>query len=204
MFALITFLAEIIYKDSDSEHIHATLSGDKEAFGRLVEKYERLVYNISYQIIGSAEDAFDISQETFIKAYKSLGTFRGDCKFSTWLYKICNNTANDFIRSKKRKHTVSLTVYDDDDVQDGQLDIADNETDRPEAKLEKKERQKLVREAIAALSEDHRTVVVLRDIEGYSYDEISEILNLEIGTVKSRLNRARQSIKEFLLKRNIL
>ncbi len=204
MFSLITFMAEIIYRDNESEIIHKVLSGKREAFETLVEKYEKLIYNLSYQLTNSTEDAFDISQETFLKAYKSLGSFRGDCKFSTWLYKICNNVANDYLRSKQRKQTISLTVYDEEDEKEEQLDIADEVNENPDEQLLKKERIEAVREAIAALSPDHREVIVLRDIEGYSYDEISEILDLEIGTVKSRINRARQIIKETLIKRNII
>lgn len=197
-------MAEIIYRDNESEIIHKVLSGKREAFETLVEKYEKLIYNLSYQLTNSTEDAFDISQETFLKAYKSLGSFRGDCKFSTWLYKICNNVANDYLRSKQRKQTISLTVYDEEDEKEEQLDIADEVNENPDEQLLKKERIEAVREAIAALSPDHREVIVLRDIEGYSYDEISEILDLEIGTVKSRINRARQIIKETLIKRNII
>lgn len=205
MFTLWMFLTEIIYRDDDTRLVHASLSGNGEAFSELVKKYERMIYNTSYQILGNADDAFDVSQETFIKAYKSLGAFRGDSKFSTWLYKICQNAAKDYLRSKSRHRTVSLTAYGDDDTKEIQLDIPDEDpSNQPGSSLEREESRKAVREAISQLSEDHKSVIVLRDIEGYSYDEISEILNLEIGTVKSRLNRARLAIKDFLIKRNFL
>lgn len=205
MFSLIMFLNEIIYRDDDTRLVHASLSGDSEAFGELVKKYERLIYNTSCQLVGNSDDAFDVSQETFIKAYRSLGSFRGDSKFSTWLYRICQNAAKDYMRSKSRRQTISLTAYDDDDTKEVQLDIPDDDMmSQPDNLLEREESRKAVRNAISQLSEDHKNVIVLRDIEGYSYDEISEILNLEIGTVKSRLNRARLAIKDFLIKRNFL
>lgn len=205
MFSLFMIPGDIIYRDDDTRLVHASLSGDSEAFGELVKKYEKLIYNTSYQLIGNPDDAFDVSQETFIKAYRSLGSFRGDSKFSTWLYKICQNAARDYIRSKFRQKTVSLTAYDDDDTKEVQLDIVDDDiSSQPDRSLEREESRAAVREAIAKLSEDHKNVIVLRDIEGYSYEDISEILNLEIGTVKSRLNRARLAIKDFLINRNFL
>lgn len=205
MFSLFMIPGDIIYRDDDTRLVHASLSGDSEAFGELVKKYEKLIYNTSYQLIGNPDDAFDVSQETFIKAYRSLGSFRGDSKFSTWLYKICQNAARDYIRSKSRQKTVSLTVNDDDDTKEVQLDIPDDDiSSQPDRSLEREEIRTVVREAIAKLSEDHKNVIVLRDIEGYSYEDISEILNLEIGTVKSRLNRARLAIKDFLINRNFL
>lgn len=205
MLSLFLFMSEIVYRDDDTRLIHASLAGDNEAFGELVKKYERLIYNTAYQITSNAEDAFDISQETFIKAYRSLGSFRGDSKFSTWIYRICQNSAKDFLRSGVRHNAVSITSFEDDYKQEVQFDIPDDNTvSQPEMSLERNENRKAVRDAIAHLSEDHKNVIVLRDIEGYSYDEISEILNLEIGTVKSRINRARLAIKDYLVKRNFL
>lgn len=205
MFSLFLFVNEIIFRDEDSRLVHASLSGNNEAFEELVKKYEKLIYNTSYQLLGNPDDAFDVSQDTFIKAYRSLGSFRGDSKFSTWLYKICQNTVKDYIRSKTRRQTVSLTAYGEDDTKEIQLDIPDNDiSSQPDRSYEREECREAVREAIAHLSEDHKNVIILRDIQGYSYDEISEILNLEIGTVKSRLNRARLAVKDFLVKRNLL
>lgn len=206
MFLLISIMAEIIYRDDDTRLIHAALSGDHEAYGELVIKYEKFIYNISFNLVGNSEDAFDISQETFMKAYRSLGSFRGDSKFTTWIYRICQNAAKDYLRTKSRHQTVSLTAHDDDEnSNDVQMDIPDDGiSSQPDLSLQRKESRKAVREAISQLSEDHRNVIILRDIEGYSYDEISEILNVEIGTVKSRLNRARLNIKDFLTKRNFL
>lgn len=203
MLSMLILAAEVLYRDDDSELVLNTLSGDKKAFSALVCKYEKFVYNTSAMITGSRDDAYDVSQEAFIKAYNSLGSFRGDSKFSTWLYAITLNCARDFLRSRKRRASVSLTV--DGDEGDSQLDLPDDSpTSSPEEMAEREAEREAVRDAIAQLSENHRQIIMLRDIEGYTYEEISDMLDLEIGTVKSRLNRARLAVKEFLVKRNIL
>lgn len=204
MLSFLLMIADIIYRDDDSRLVHGALSGNQSDFEELVRKYEKLIYNAAYQLTSSSDDAFDVSQDTFIKAYRSLGSFRGDCKFSTWLYKICQNAARDHLRSKTRNQTVSLTVPDEDD-QSAQLDVEDDDpASDPEQQLERLERRQAVRDAIAQLSDDHREIIILRDIDGLSYEDISEMLDLEIGTVKSRINRARLAVKDFLIKRNIL
>jgi len=204
LLTMLFLAAEILYRDDDSRLVHEALSGNKEAFSELVRKYEKLVYNTSVQLTGSCDDAYDVSQEAFIKAYRSLGSFRGDSKFSTWLYKITYNAAQDYLRNRSRHSTVSLTVSDDDE-EDNQLDITDNTVSySPEDSYERDEQCKAVREAIMHLSEKHRQIIMLRDIEGYTYEEISEMLDIGIGTVKSRLNRARIAVKEFLIKRNFI
>ncbi len=194
-----------IDRSEEEQLVSRASRGDAQAFAELVRKYEKLVYNLSYQASGNADDAFDISQEVFIKLYRSLDKFRGDCRFFTWLYRITMNTVKDYIRSQKRKKTVSLSEYDEEeDSPSATRDIPDETTEAdPEEMTEIKEKRRLVRQAIAQLSEDHRTILTLRDMEGYSYEEIAEMLELEIGTVKSRLNRARQAVKEYLLQRNI-
>lgn len=194
-----------IDRSEEEQLVSRASRGDAQAFAELVRKYEKLVYNLSYQASGNADDAFDISQEVFIKVYRSLDKFRGDCRFFTWLYRITMNTVKDYIRSQKRKKTVSLSEYDEEeDGPSATRDIPDETTEAdPEEMTEIKEKRRLVRQAIAQLSEDHRTILTLRDMEGYSYEEIAEMLELEIGTVKSRLNRARQAVKEYLLQRNI-
>nr|MBQ4319818.1 sigma-70 family RNA polymerase sigma factor [Clostridia bacterium] len=198
--------AETDSEYDEAETIRKAANGDSQAFTALVKQYEKLVYNLAYQTAMNPDDAFDISQEVFIKAYRSLQSFRGDCKFSTWIYRIAQNAAKDFMRSKSRRRTVSLTDYgNDEDGEAKTADIADdNISSKPEESAEANERREIVRQAIASLSEDHRRIILLRDIEGYSYEDISKMLGLEIGTVKSRLNRARMAIKEYLLKRNIL
>lgn len=179
---------------------------DPALFPEIIEKYGSLVYNIARQSTRSDTEADDIAQEVFIKAWRSLPSFRGESSLSTWLGRITLNTCMDFARKRKRKPTISLTAFDEDDSDESrQLDIPDSDVSvSPETSAEKAETIALVRSAITALSEDQRTIIVLRDMEGYSYTEIAEMLGLELGTVKSRINRARQNIKEYLLKRNIL
>jgi RNA polymerase sigma factor, sigma-70 family len=193
-----------------SKLLKKSIKGDGEAFGELIRKYENFIYNIVYQAIGNRDDAFDVSQEVFIKAFRGLKNFRGDCKFSTWMYKIAVNASKDYIRDKSKRNTVSLSDWTDDDNGDEARvsmkppEIVEESVDaKPEEAYERNERRELVREAIANLSDDHKNVVVLRDIEGYSYEDISDMLNIEIGTVKSRLNRARNAIKEYLKEWNL-
>lgn len=188
---------------NEEELIKKASGGDSEAFGRLVEKYEGMVYNIIIGDIGRCEDAYDISQEVFIKAYRSINSFRGDCKFSTWIYRICINACRDYIRYKSKDKYISMSEYDEN-TYERQLDIADDVSKEPESISERKEKIEYVRLAISSLNPIHRRIIILRDIEGYSYDEISEMLSLEEGTVKSRINRARHAIKDFLSQRNIL
>lgn len=181
-------------------------AGDSDSFGELLRHYEAFIYNVIFQIVGNRDDALDVSQETFFKAYKSLRNFRGECKFSTWLYRIAVNSSKDHLRSCSKRRVNSLTDYGSDDDDEGKTsDIADEEPQRqPEEALESDARRAAVREAIKNLSEDHRNVIIMRDIEGYSYEAISEMLGVEIGTVKSRLNRARLAVKDYLLKNNAL
>jgi RNA polymerase sigma factor, sigma-70 family len=178
-----------------------------EDFSVIVEKYSSLVYNIARQSTHSETDADDITQEVFIKVWRSVSSFRGESSLSTWIARIAMNTCMDFARKRKRKPTVSLTTFTDPLEQpenSKELDITDTSTSsNPEAAIEKAETTAVVRQAIEDLSEDQRAPLILRDIEGYTYTEISEILNLELGTVKSRINRARQNIKQFLTSRNI-
>jgi len=178
-----------------------------EDFAVIVEKYSSLVYNIARQSTHSETDADDVTQEVFIKVWRSIKAFRGESSLSTWIARIAMNTCMDFARKSKRRPSVSLTTFTDPtDHADGmkELDITDEAaSSNPEAAIEKAETTSIVRQAIADLSEDQRAPLILRDIEGYTYTEISEILNLELGTVKSRINRARQNVKQFLTSRNI-
>ena len=181
-----------------------SMKGDNDAFGELILKYENFVYNTVYHAIGNREDAFDVSQEVFIKAFRALKNFRGDCKFSTWLYKIAMNASKDYIREKSKRRTISLSDWTDEENGNRPPDIIEDSIDaKPEESYERNETRDSVRKAIANLSEDHRTVIVLRDIEGYSYEEIADMLDLEIGTVKSRISRARNAVKENLKEWNI-
>ena len=146
---------------------------------------------------GNSEDAYDMSQEAFIKAYNSLSSFRGDSKFSVWLYRIVSNVCLDFIRSRARKPSVSLST-ENDDGEDVEIDIAD-EGQTPENLMDRKLTRDAVQRGLKSLPPDHRQILLLREIQGLSYEEISDVLGLEVGTVKSRIFRARKKLCAFLI-----
>ena len=181
---------------SEKKIIEKVLGGDANAFEELVLKYEKTVYNLALRMVGDRDDAFDMTQEAFIKAYGSLSSFRGDSKFSVWIYRIATNVCLDFLRSKSRKQQVSLTVSDDDE--DAQLDIPDPKAD-PEQQLIKKISMQSVEEGLKTLPDKQRQILVMRELGGMSYAEIGKALSLEEGTVKSRIFRARKRLCTFLL-----
>ena len=184
-------------REQETQIVRRVLEGDVNAFEDLVTEHEKGVYAIAQRMTGNAEDAADMTQETFIKAYNSLSSFRGDSKFSVWLYRIATNVCLDFLRSRSRKPTVSLSV-EDDDGEETQMDIAD-ESQSPEQLLERGLTRDAVRRGLAQLPEDARQILLLREIQGLSYEEIGETLGLEPGTVKSRIFRARKKLCAFLL-----
>ena len=184
-------------RDEESRIVQKVIKGDVNAFEKLVIEYEKSVYNIALRMTGNSEDASDMTQEAFIKAYNSLQSFRGDSKFSVWLYRIATNVCLDFLRSKSRKPTVSLSV-EDNEGEEVQLDVAD-ESQSPELLLDRQMTRESVRRGLETLSPEYRQILLLREIQGLSYDEISQTLGLEVGTVKSRIFRARKKLCTFLL-----
>lgn len=184
-------------REQEAAIVRKVLGGDANAFETLVLEYEKNVYNIALRMTGNSEDAADMTQEAFIKAYNSLQAFRGDSKFSVWLYRIVSNVCLDFLRSKNRRPTVSLSV-EDDDGEDTQLDVAD-ESQSPELLLDRKLTRDSVRRGLDSLPPDYRQILLLREIQGLSYDEIAQALSLEVGTVKSRIFRARKRLCAFLI-----
>ena len=185
-------------REQEAAAIRAVLDGDVNAFEVLVKEYEKNVYNLALRMTGNSEDAADMSQEAFIKAYNSLSSFRGDSKFSVWLYRIVSNVCLDYLRSRTRKPTVSLST-ENDDGEEVELDIAD-ESQSPELLLDRSLTRDAVRRGLAALPPDHREILLLREIQGLSYEEIAAALGLEAGTVKSRIFRARKKLCSFLIK----
>ena len=185
-------------REQEAAVIQAVLDGDVNAYEALVKEYEKNVYNLALRMTGNSEDAADMAQEAFIKAYNSLTAFRGDSKFSVWLYRIVSNVCLDFLRSRSRKQTVSLST-ENDDGEEVELDIAD-ETHSPEQLLDRSLTRDAVRRGLAALPPDHREILLLREIQGLSYEEIADVLGLEAGTVKSRIFRARKKLCSVLIK----
>lgn len=168
-------------------------AGDRQAFNVLIEMYQSKVIHFAYSMLSDYEDACDASQEAFIKIYKSLGAFRGDSKFSTWVYRITKNVCTDYLRKKKGK-IVSIDEEKDDEPK---LEIIDT-SKNPENISIQNETTKIVRDALKQLDESSRTIITMFDIEGASYDEISKIMDIPMGTVKSRLNRARDKLRKIL------
>lgn len=178
--------------------IHRILSGDTQLFELLVNENQKAVYNLALRMTGSQQDARDASQEAFIKAYRSLSSFRGDSKFSVWLYRLTTNACLDLLRQRSRRAEVSLTESADEDDEPIQMPVPD-ERFCPETELEKKELREAVRHAIAKLPPDFRQALLLREISGLSYEEIGLALQLEAGTVKSRIFRARKKLAQLLM-----
>ena len=181
-------------RDEEKILIKKAQKGDSAAFDELVYANEGLVYNLALRSLNCEEDAKDALQEVFIKAWTGLGSFRGDSKFSVWLYRICGNVCTDMLR--RRRDSVSLTV-DDGEGGETEMEIADS-SPTPHEVLEKKERSAALQKALDSLPEDNRKAILLREAAGMSYDEISAALNIDIGTVKSRIFRARKKLCEIL------
>lgn len=179
---------------SEAATIRAAQRGDREAFDRLVEAHYRSVYNTAYRMLGTSSAAADATQTVFLRVFEALSSFRGDASFSTWLYRITMNVCLDELR--RRKHQpLSLTEDDEDGETVGERDLPDDSA-QPARTAEQRELQRLVHAALSRLPEDFRTIVVLYDLRGLSYQEIAEVLDIPLGTVKSRLNRARQALRE--------
>jgi RNA polymerase sigma-70 factor, ECF subfamily len=171
--------------------------GDVESFELLICDYQKKAFNIAYRILENIEDASDATQEAFIKVFKSIKDFKGESSFSTWLFRIVTNVSLDQLRVKKRNQVLYIDkeiVLEDDTIT---AEVADY-SNMPEDVVDKKERISKIHKAINLLSEEHKTIIVLRDIQGFSYEEISQITNCSMGTVKSRINRARLSLKNIL------
>ena len=183
---------------TEQELVRAAQSGDQSAFAMLVTANQAMVYSLAYRMTGNPEDAADLTQEAFLNAWRSLGTFEGQSAFSTWIYRLTSNACIDFLRREKRRNSFSMTLEDEED-EDRQADLPDDRWS-PQRELERKEAQEAVRQGLAALSPEHREVLILRELEGLSYAEIAHALGLEEGTVKSRIARARLALRDFLLK----
>ena len=189
----------MLTRQEEREIIEKVLSGDTEAFEALVIEHQNKVYSLALRMVGNEEDARDMAQEAFIRAFNSLTGFRGDSKFSVWLYRLTSNICIDFIRSRAKKRTVSMTWTDEDGDDAGELEVPD-ERFSPEAQLERTLTRESVRRGLDSLSPQYREILLLREINGLSYDEIGEALGIEPGTVKSRIFRARKKLCDFLLK----
>lgn len=185
--------------DADAEWVERVKRGDVRAFEMLVVKYQRRIERLIARMVRDTDLVEDLAQETFIRAYRALPQFRGESAFYTWLYRIAVNTAKKALLELKRDPLVveaALAPDDDDETSRSQTEPTDTAT--PDAVLASKEIAATVNAAIEALSEDLRQAITLREIEGLSYEEIAEVMNCPIGTVRSRIFRAREAIAERL------
>ena len=182
----------------DSQVVAAYLAGDRKAFGELVERYQNRLLNFVYRTTGDRERAEDLVQETFIRVYRHLHRFDQSKKFSTWIYTIASNLAKNELRNRSRNPLVLFQTILKNRVEDTRpLEWEDN-TYRPDDLFRKRALKAQVDAAVEQLPEHHRTVFLLREMEGKTYEEIAEITDTNLGTVKSRLNRARNSFARII------
>ena len=177
--------------------------GDVDAFEMLIREHERKAFNIAYRFLKNADDAEDITQEAFLRAFRSIKKFKGQSSFSTWLYRIINNTCIDFVRAKQNKITDSIDKTIQYDNEELELQIPGDQND-PVDMAETAEISQLMQSMLALLPDDQKMAIILRDIQGFSYQEISEITGVGMGTVKSRINRGRMALKELIQTGNFL
>ncbi len=176
--------------------------GDENAFSALVKETETAIYRYLFALVQNREDALDLSQETYLKLWRALPSYRGDCAPTTYLLRIAKSCAIDYLRKRGKETTLPLS-YTDKDGNEQNTEIPDTSTEaNPEKAFAREETRAAVRKAILTLNEEQQSVLLLREFEGLSYDEIASRLSLEVGTVKSRLSRARNAIKDFLISRN--
>jgi RNA polymerase sigma-70 factor (ECF subfamily) len=176
----------------DRQLIADCLRGRIEAFSVLVRRYQDRLFNAMVHYVNNAEDAQDVVQEAFISAYKALERFKGESQFFTWLYRIARNHATDLKRKKRVTHSLEVHLHEDAQPVDG------SEATRPEGAVERSEEEALVRRALDQLSPEHRQVLVLNLLEGLKYEEIAEALQVPIGTIRSRIHRAKAELREIL------
>lgn len=183
----------------DDELLARSRAGDMEAFNLLVERYQRMLYTIAYRFLGNPEDASDAAQEALVRAYKNLPGFRGQCSFKTWLQHIIANICRDTLRRLARRPTLSLEGLQE--TEGGSREIATGEeVTSPEEIFLAREGQDYLHRLIQALAPEYRLVIIMRDLQGFTYDEIATSLGCSVGTVKSRLSRARQFLRQQLIR----
>lgn len=177
--------------------IKKSKKGDIDAFEELIGNYQKKSYNIALKMLKNPEDAMDVSQEALIKVYKSIKKFENKSSFSTWMYRIVVNTCLDFIK-KDKKNLLYLDKPIETEEGNIKMEVIDD-YNTPENLLEKKLTKKLVKDSINMLKDEYKSIIILRDMEGFSYEEISKILEIPIGTVKSRIKRARDNLKIIII-----
>lgn len=184
-----------VVNTDDRRLIAECLNGRSAAFGELVRRHQDRLYHSIYRVLDNAEDAYDAVQEAFLNAYQSLNSFKGDAEFFTWLYRIAFNTAI----SLKRKRRAVLRLEWDQGDRPGMEPADESAYSSPSSNLERSEDEAALQDALNRLSPEHRAVLVLKDLEGQKYEDIAEILAVPIGTIRSRLHRARVELRDLLI-----
>jgi RNA polymerase sigma-70 factor, ECF subfamily len=179
-------------KETDEQLVERVFNGEMQAFDLLVLRYQHRLLGLIGRLVRDPHEAEDIAQETFIKAYRALANFRGESAFYTWLYRIAINTANNYLVSRGRRPPDTDLDVDDEEEIEAQIALADH--DSPEANQQRDELKRAIDQAIVELPEDLRTAFSLREFSGLSYEEITEIMDCPVGTVRSRIFRAREAI----------
>ena len=182
---------------SEKALVQKAKAGDRDAFAALVSAYEGKIYNLSLRYLGNREDAMDASQEVFLRVFRFLPGFQEESGFSTWIYRIGVNVCKDMLAKRAKRGELSLELPDEEEDY-RTAEVADSRYD-PEAIVEQADLRESLAEAIGQLPQQQREMIVLRDIQGLSYEEIGQVLSLEAGTVKSRLSRARENLRKKLL-----
>lgn len=180
---------------NDEMLISRAAKGDASAFNELMTQYERKMYSICYRMCQNHEDAQDCLQEAMLRVYRAISGFKGQSSFSTWLYRVTMNSCLDELRKRKNKQSTSL-----DNLLESGWSPSD-ESDTPEHHAVASEKKRALHQAISELPEDMRSAIVLRDIEGFSYEEIADSLGINVGTIKSRISRGREKLREKIRKR---
>ena len=187
-------------REEEARLVREIRAGDGDAFETLVREHQTRVYNLALRMTGNEEDALDISQETFLKAWRTMGKYRGECSLGSWLYRIASNLSIDLLRKNKRQQREKIVSLEDNGEDGRTLELPDLR-EEPQTILEREENRRAVWACLEKLPEEQRLILVLRDVNGLSYEEIGASMGLEMGTVKSRIFRAREKLANLLLDR---
>lgn len=196
---LVTQPVDIAGVSDDLRLVERVQKGDAAAFEELVHRYHRSVYNLALRLTDNPEDASDIAQETFLKVYRNMHTFRGDAELKTWIYRITVNQSSNLLRWWRRRFR-HKSIAIDPEYDGGVSERLTSSLETPEQTTLNTERRRMIQEALSRVKFDFRVAVILRDIEGLSYEEIGQTLGLSVGTVKSRISRGREELREQLKK----
>lgn len=184
--------------DNENSILTKARQGNVYAFEELTSSYYTKVYNICYRMVNNSEDASELAQETFIKAFRYIKDFKGNSSFSTWIYRIATNVCLDYLRKNKTNKTISLeqNTFEDIPIKDRLI----SDTPGPEKVAEMNAQKEAIKVALSKMNEKNRIIIILRDFRGLSYEQIAETINAPVGTVKSRISRARSELRDLLSK----